>query len=129
MRIVAAILGVLLILLVLQDAFETIVLPRRVSRRFRLASIYYAATWGMWAAIARKMRPGNRREYYLGYYGPLSLIFLLAIWAALCVVGFAMLNWGLRLPLNSAGDAPFGTYVYMSGTTFITLGLGDVLPF
>ncbi len=30
-----------LILLVAQDAFETIVLPRRVTRRIRLAPLFY----------------------------------------------------------------------------------------
>ena len=45
------------------------------------------------------------------------------------VVGFAMMHWGLESPLNVApGIAPFSTYLYMSGTTFFTLGLGDVTP-
>ena len=36
MRILVIIFGIVLILLVAQDAFETIVLPRRVTRRIRL---------------------------------------------------------------------------------------------
>ena len=40
-----------------------------------------------------------------------------------------MMHWGLESPLNVApGSAPFSTYLYMSGTTFFTLGLGDVTP-
>ncbi len=35
MRILAVIFGIVLIVLVAQDAFETIVLPRRVTRRIR----------------------------------------------------------------------------------------------
>jgi hypothetical protein len=50
-------------------------------------------------------------------------------WATAIVVGFAMMHWGLESPLNVApGIAPFSTYLYMSGTTFFTLGLGDVTP-
>jgi hypothetical protein len=41
MRILAVIFGSVLILLVALDAFETIVLPRRVTRRLRLAQLFY----------------------------------------------------------------------------------------
>jgi hypothetical protein len=51
------------------------------------------------------------------------------MWATGLVAGFAMLHWGLRVPLNVApGSVPFSTYLYLSGTTFFTLGLGDVTP-
>ncbi len=95
MEILAAIAGVVLIIGILIDSFESIVLPRRVSRRFRLSRFFYMATWVLWSAIARKMRPGNRREYYLSYFGPLSLILLLVLWVAILVVAFALLQWGL----------------------------------
>src|SRR6266849_6226743 len=129
MEILAAIVGVILIFGILTDSFESIVLPRRVSRRFRLSRFFYMATWAPWSAIARKMRPGNRREYYLSYFGPLSLILLLIVWAAILVLAVALLQWGLNLPMNAPEkQATFGTYLYMSGTTFFTLGLGDVTP-
>ncbi len=129
MQILAAIAGVVLIIGILTDSFESIVLPRRVSRRFRLSRFFYMVTWLAWSAIARKMRPGNRREYYLSYFGPLSLILLLIVWAAILVLAVALLQWGLNLPMNAPEkQATFGTYLYMSGTTFFTLGLGDVTP-
>src|SRR5579863_4258881 len=129
MKILAVIFGIILVVLILQDSFESIILPRRVSRRFRLSRLFYLATWALWSAIARKMRPGNRREFYLSYYGPLSLILLLVIWAAALVLSLAMIEWGLSLPMNAPEKVlSFGTYLYMSGTTFITLGLGDVTP-
>ncbi len=46
MRVFVAIASFLLIVIVLWDAFETIVLPRRVTRRLRLTSFYYRVTWG-----------------------------------------------------------------------------------
>lgn len=129
MRIVAAVLGVLLIVLVAQDGFETIVLPRRVSRKVRLARLFYTSSWQLWSLPARKMRAGNRREYYLSFYGPLSLLLLLAIWAAGFVIGFGLLQWGLSSGVQAPHqDGGLGTYLYFSGTTFITLGLGDVTP-
>lgn len=129
MHIFIAILGILLIYIPLQDGFETIILPRRVARRFRLARLFYILTWALWSLPARKMRAGNRREYYLALFGPLSLVLLLILWAALLILGYACLQWGLYSQLNTTGTASdFGTYLYLSGTTFITLGLGDILP-
>jgi hypothetical protein len=128
-KILAVIVGIILIIVIIQDVFESIVLPRRVSTRFRLSRIFYTSTWALWSLIARKMRPGNRREFYLSYYGPASLLIMLVVWALVLVLSFALIQWGLSLPLNvPEKDTTFGTYLYMSGTTFVTLGLGDVTP-
>ena len=129
MNILAIIVGVLFILTILQDSFETVVLPRRVTRRFRLSYLFYMTTWVLWSSVARKMRPGNRRDLYLSYFGPLSLLLLLVFWAAVLVLAFALLQWGLTSALQAPEKhATFGTYLYMSGTTFVTLGFGDVIP-
>jgi Ion channel len=129
MRIFAAIFGIVVILLVAQDAFETIVLPRRVIRRIRITRLYFRVTWTVWKSLARLMRPGARRESYLSYFGPLSLLGLFVFWAVLFVFGFGLLLWGLALPLNAPEKMiSFLTYLYLSGTTFFTLGLGDVTP-
>src|SRR6266852_7148879 len=101
MKILVVILAIILVVLILQDSFESIILPRRVSRRFRLSRMFYLSTWALWSSIGRKMRPGNRREFYLSYYGPLSLILLLVIWAAMIIVGFALFQWGISDPLKA----------------------------
>lgn len=129
MKVLAVISGVILIFLIIQDSFETIVLPRRVSKRFRLSRFFYASTWRLYSSVARKMRPGNRREFYLSYYGPASLIVLLLFWAVVLFTGFALLQWGLSDPLSAPEkQLSFWTYLYLSGTTFVTLGYGDVTP-
>jgi hypothetical protein len=129
MNILTIIVSVLFIYTILQDGFETVVLPRRVTRRFRLSRLFYMTTWILWSSVARKMRPGNRRDLYLSYFGPLSLLLLLVFWAAVLVLAFALLQWGLTSALQAPEKhATFGTYLYMSGTTFVTLGFGDVIP-
>jgi hypothetical protein len=129
MRVLGAIGGVVLILVVLWDAFETIVLPRQVRRRLRLARLSYRSTWFPWSAPTRRMRSGNRRRAFLSFYGPLSLIMLISVWALGLVLGFAILLWALQSPLSAPeGPATFLTYLYMSGTSLFTLGLGDVTP-
>lgn len=121
--------GVLLILIVLWDAFETTVLPRRVSRRFRWTRIFYRTTWIPFRAISQRVRRGNPRENFLSVFGPLSLLLLLATWAFGLIVGFALIHWGLGSRLSApTGMSGFPADLYLSGTTFFTLGLGDVAP-
>ena len=129
MTYIIAVLGFVLLSVALWDAFETIISPRRVTRRFRLARAFYRSSWSLWSAVARSIADENRRETYLAAFGPLSLVMLLGVWAIAIVASFAMMHWGLQTPLNvKPGIAPFSTYIYMSGTTFFTLGLGDVTP-
>jgi ion channel len=129
-RILIVTVAVLVIAGVLWDAFETVVLPRRVSRRFRLARIYTRGTWRAWSSLARRIPTLERREAILAIYGPLALLVLLALWVFLLILGYALLLWGLSTPLSVTGGAApgFGTDLYFSGTTFLTLGLGDVIP-
>ena len=111
MHILIAILSSVLIAVILWDAFEAIVLPRRVTRRIRLTRLFYQLTWQPIAAIARRQPSGKRRERYLSVYGPLSLLLLL-IWALGLIFGFAMLYWSLGTRLNVPSEATtLGTYV------------------
>jgi hypothetical protein len=127
--VLVGICSVLLIFGILWDVFEVIILPRRVSRRVRLAVLIYRLTWRPWSAIARRVRNDGRREGFLSFYGPLSLILLLVVWMIGLIMGFAMLQWSLGSAVSGIGEASgFPTDLYMSGTTFITLGLGDVIP-
>ncbi len=127
MHTLAGVLSGALIVVILWDAFETIILPRRVTRRIRLTSGFYRLTWRPWSAIARRIARPRRRETLLAYYGPISTVFLLTVWAAGMICGFAGLHWALETRLLPAGMvADFGTYLYMSGTDYFTLGLGDV---
>jgi hypothetical protein len=121
--------GVAVIVTVVWDGFETIVLPRRVSRRLRLTRIFYRTTWAPIAWIAARFKPGRKRDRYLSYYGPLSLILLIIVWAVGLVLGFALLQWAVHSPLQTPEHYDhFGAYLYMSGVTFFTLGFGDVFP-
>ena len=126
--IVATIAGILLLALVLRDAFETIILPRRVRRFFQLTSVFYRTTWKMWRAVATRMK-GKYRENSLSWFGPFSLLMLLAIWALTIVIAFGLLHFGAGSALKMDGGTPgFLDDLYLSGTTFFTLGMGDVVP-
>jgi Ion channel len=125
----AVILGIVIILVVLLDAFETVVLPRRVTRHFRLTAWFYRRTWIPWRKIAGRIGTSSRQQNFLGYFGPLSLILLLEFWAATLILGFALLQYGIGGHEQLSHEPiTFGRIIYHSGQTFFTLGYGDILP-
>ena len=125
MQIAAFVVGIACLFAVLLDAFQTIILPRRASGRFRLTRLFYIATWRPWVFLTKRMRDLRKRETAFSYYGPMSLIFLLALWAGVMVLGFALLYYALGSPFGDPIQAvDFRTDLYVSGTTIFTLGLG-----
>jgi Ion channel len=129
MAVLMAAASVALILVMLNDAFETMILPRRVKRHFRFARTFYVYSWKPWAAAARRIRLDKRRSSFLSLFGPLSILVLFAIWAVGLILGFACLHWSLSTSLSGVGNEPgLGVYAYFSGVTFFTLGFGDLTP-
>ena len=128
-NILAGLFGLVIISVVLLDAFETVVLPRRVTRQFKLTAWFYRRTWIPWKAIAGRIRTASRQQNFLGYFGPLSLFLLLGFWAAGLILGFALVQYGLG-GHEHLGNEPitFARILYHSGQTFFTLGYGDILP-
>src|ERR1044071_6094322 len=106
---VVAFLGVLLILTILWDAFETIILPRRVARRLRLTSLFYRSVWWPWSSVTQRLTSRKQREKFLGLFGPLSLIFLLGLWASGVIFGYAIISWSLAEKLNTTEIVTFWT--------------------
>ena len=130
MNWLGTILALALIIGVFIDAFEVMLLPRRVRHAYRLARLYYRSAWKLWRGLANLYRAGRWRNGFLSVFGPLSLFGLLTVWATALIGGFALLHFSIATPITAAGerDESFGTYLYFSGTTFFTLGYGDVVP-
>ncbi|MBF6600397.1 MAG: two pore domain potassium channel family protein [Dehalococcoidia bacterium] len=127
--IFAAIPGALLIAIVLWDVFEVIVLPRRVQRSARPARYFYRASWRLWSWCAGRIGDGDTRDSVLGFFGPLSLLMLIALWATGLVLAYSLIYWATGDVGPAPGQHPgYGTDLYFSGTTFFTLGLGDISP-
>ncbi len=121
--------GLALALVILLEAFEAIILPRRVTRKVRVTRFFYRSTWAIWTLVVGKVSGRKLREALLGGYGPISLLLLIAIWAFGLVMGFAMMQYGAGSAVSvHEGGAGFPLDVYLSATTFFTLGIGDVVP-
>jgi hypothetical protein len=123
-------IAIVLIAGVLWDTFETIILPRRVTRRFRLPRLFYCATSLPLSVVALPVPEANPRALFLRICGPLSVA--VALWR----LGTEPDSWLRDLSLgggfaNQHGNKllTFGRTCYLSGTTFfLPLVLGDVTP-
>ena len=121
-------------LAVVLDAFQTIILPRRPTGRFRITRLFYITTWHPWAAFAERVQNRRIREQIYSIFGPISLLLLLVLWASLLILGFGCIYFALGSPFvdplakNVSVLVQLRTNLYVSGTTLFTLGLGDVTP-
>ena len=119
-----------LALLVLWEVFETVVLPRKIDRKFRLTRYYYLSTWLVYRSVSERITHPRRRTAFLSVFGPLSLLGLFVVWGVSLTFAFALLNWSIRssFKLPDRERPSFALDLYVSGTTLTTLGLGDVTP-
>lgn len=134
MPTVFVICGVLLLGVVLLDAFQSIILPRRPVGRFRITRLFFLATWRPWRAVTSRLGPRSLRDHLYSIYGPLSLLILFFVWALLLTLGFALIFFGLHVAFHDETQSTpmhwphFRSCLYVSGTTLFTLGMGDVTP-
>jgi hypothetical protein len=128
-NVLAYLVAILLIVWILWDAFETILLPRRVPAGARISRWLFRWMWALWSSVARRIRLRTRRENFLSSYPLLSILALLGVWAVGLILSFALIYWadGSRLDADRVTRG-FGADLYLSGSTFFTLGLGDVRP-
>jgi hypothetical protein len=126
LRTSVAIGSIFFLLLILHDAFEVMLLPRRVKSRLRIVRIFFRFTWLLWSGLARRIRSADTRHNYLSLYGPLSMVLLLMVWAGGLIVGFGTLYWALGTDRFAWTSWP--NQLYFSGVTFFTLGYGDLVP-
>jgi hypothetical protein len=132
MHPLAFIFAVLLIFATLLDGFEAILLPRRISRKLRYSRLYYRTGWRLWRRIALSIPQARWRETMLSVFGPLSMLGLFGSWIVCLIFSFGILFWSLSATVFINGQTypstTFLNYLYLSGTNYFTLGLGDITP-
>lgn len=132
-QVISITAGVVFLCVVLLDAFQTIILPRRPAGRFRITRVFFLVTWSPWRWVAGRISSRKLREQAYSIYGPLSLLMLIVVWAIMLIAAFGLVYYGIGSPFNDALH-PYSWLgklrdcFYVSGTTLFTLGLGDVTP-
>jgi hypothetical protein len=126
MRVVAALLGLVLIGLMLAEFFVAFLLPRRVKREPRLARWILVVGWRGWRFLSRRL-PARAADTMLGFYGPLLLVFALGLFALGLIFGFASLQWAAGSKLAPAREVGFGQDLYFSAGGFLS-GSTELTP-
>ncbi|MDQ6758707.1 MAG: potassium channel family protein [Acidobacteriota bacterium] len=122
----AGLLGGAILVTILYEVFEVLLLPRRVRSPVRLVRVFFRSTWALWSGIGSRIGPVDRRANFLSLYGPLSMVLLVVAWGCGLILGFGFLEWALAYSLKPVPTIL--SEMYLSGTTFFTLGYGDFTP-
>jgi Ion channel len=127
MDLLPLLLGLLMLVLVAWDVFETIVVPRPTPGWFRLGRYVVRGSWRAVRAIAGSgSARGPARERLLGLFAPAATLLLLAVWLSSLILAFGLILFGLRDELEPV-PANLGTAVYFSATSVLTIGYGDII--
>jgi hypothetical protein len=113
-RLVALVLGILLVLTTAWSVFTALVVPRVTSSP---AMRMLARTLGGSARrLAPKLPDYETRDRVLSFVGPAAMVFLFVIWLCLIVLGVALIEW-------YAAGVDFATALGISGSSVFTLGI------
>ncbi len=121
---VISVAGAAIVLLVLRDIFRTLWYP---TGRGTLTRVLMSLVWRV-SRRWRWMRAG-------GAAGPLAMVTVVLSWAALVVIGGAMIygphipeGFGYATGLDPDDRSPVVDAIYLSTVTVATLGFGDIVP-
>jgi hypothetical protein len=120
-RIIAVILGSLLVFFALFSAVKTLVIPRAMPDR--ITGITFGIIRWMLNLPMRWARTYQSRDRIMVYYAPLALLVLLPVWLILVTLGYTGIFWGL-------GISDWYKAFLLSGSSLLTLGFakaGDLL--
>ncbi len=122
MRALAALAGAAIIALTLVEFFVAFLLPRRVRHEPRIARLILVAGWRAWRFLARRL-PARSGDTMLGFYGPLLLLFAIALWALALIFGFALLQWAGGSHIVRGGSGGLDDDLFFSAGGFLSASM------
>jgi hypothetical protein len=126
MTVVSIVVGAILVAWILNDIFKAVLVPRAIDAPFRISVIGSRILWRAWRSIGASMKPGSRREDFLGSYAPLAFVVLILLWLLGLIFGYGLILYGLQDQLRPASNG-FSTALYFAATSVLTIGYGDVV--
>ena len=127
MQAIQIVAGALVIAVVLYDVFQAVIVPRPSTSGIGLARYIVAVTWRGWRRYGESLDDANKRERRLGAYAPFILVFLVFFWGATLILGYGLVLDGVRDQISPA-PRDLWSSLYFAGTSFITIGFGDLTP-
>jgi hypothetical protein len=124
MDIFVALVGGAIVILTMSDLFQSVIVPRPVSAR-RPSAIVTRFAWRLVGRLTQGIQNAERREDILGFFAPGLLVVLFILWVVALILGFGAIFYAMRGQLHPVPAGYWGA-VYYAGTSFLTLGYGDV---
>src|ERR1700730_10366338 len=108
--------GLLIILAVIYDLFQSVVLPRPSIGKFSVVRSVLRSLWRPWRWWGTRTARPARRESRLAAFGPVAVLAMFALWAGALVVGYGLIYDGLSDGLRPVPES-FGSSLYFSAST------------
>ena len=115
-----------LVIYMLNDVFQSVVVPRSTPGRYRLSRLVIRNGWQLCRGLGLRSGSSGARERLFGTFAPMAVVVLLVLWVTGIILGFAFIFFALRHQLNPV-VSDFPTAFYFAGTSVLTIGFGDVV--
>jgi hypothetical protein len=126
-RSVELLLGAVIVWIVLRDLFVGVVVPRPARGALRPSNLIVRWSWRAWRWIGDLSGDVATREARLGAFAPMSVILLLVVWVLGLIAGYGLVLDALRDQLSPVPTG-FGSSLYFSAVSLLTIGYGDIVP-
>lgn len=127
LHLVWLIVGLLIVVAVLYDLFQSVVLPRPAVSKVQLATLVVRPMWRAWSWIGRRSSRVERSEARLAAFAPMALLIVFALWALALILGYGLVIDGLAEQFRPAPQ-DLATSIYISSSTLVPLSFGDFVP-
>lgn len=122
-----SVVGLVLILIVFYDLFQSVILPRPAVNKAQLARSLVRPTWVMWRWVSQRSSRIDRSEGRLAAFAPAVLLMLFGVWAVALVLGYGLIIDGVADQFRPSPQ-DLATSIYISATTLVPLSYGDFVP-
>ena len=124
---VEAAIGVVILAVDFYDVFQSVVLPRPSVGKLRVSPWILRPLWTTWRWLGTRDSRIDRRENWLGTFGPVGLMALLGFWSLSSILGYALILDSIRDQIQPP-PPDFWTSLYFSAGTLLPLSYGEILP-
>ncbi|MBW3556782.1 MAG: potassium channel family protein [Actinobacteria bacterium] len=122
--VVLLVAGLAVVVVMTSDVTATLVVTWGGAAAWRPSRAFYRLSWRIWSRLGRRIGDVDRQQRFLGFYAPVSVLLLLAIWVVGLLLGWSFV-W-LALSHQVHGLTDWGAAVYFSGVVLLTIGFGDI---
>src|SRR5262245_37876157 len=124
-RLIALVLGFLVVALVLWDVFQTVVVPRPTPGVYRLSRWVVRGSWRLVRGIANRKQP-SAQDPLLGMFGPGVAMLLLLAWLGSLILGYGLILFGIGDQVKPpVGDVFTG--MFFAAESLLTIGYGEIV--